>query len=122
MNTQTLPRLAITAGEPAGIGPELIIRLAATPLAANFVAVTDRALLQRAAQRCGQSIELIDDDGSDIAQRTPGQLRVKHMPLGTTETPVGSSYPPNSIASVSRRMTTEITGRSRSVSWIVAVR
>jgi len=94
LNTQTLPRLAITAGEPAGIGPELIIRLAATPLAANFVAVTDRALLQRAAQRCGQSIELIDDDGSDTAQRKPGQLRVHHIPLGATETP-GAPDPAN---------------------------
>jgi len=87
LNTQTLPRLAITAGEPAGIGPELIIRLAATPLAANFVAVTDRALLERAAQRCGQAVELIDDDGGDTTERRPGQLRVQHIPLGATETP-----------------------------------
>ena len=87
MKTQTLPRLAITAGEPAGIGPELVIRLAATPLAANFVAVTDRQLLERAAQRCGQTIELIDDDGGDIAERRPGQLRVRHIALGATETP-----------------------------------
>jgi 4-hydroxythreonine-4-phosphate dehydrogenase len=94
LNTQTLPRLAITAGEPAGIGPELIIRLAATPLAANFVAVTDRTLLQRAAQRCGQSIELIDDDGSDTALRKPGQLRVQHIPLGATEIP-GAPDPAN---------------------------
>jgi 4-hydroxythreonine-4-phosphate dehydrogenase len=94
LNTQTLPRLAITAGEPAGIGPELIIRLAATSLAANFVAVTDRALLERAAKRCGQSIELMDDDGSDIAQRRPGQLRIHHVPLGVPEVP-GSPDPAN---------------------------
>ncbi|AIF46919.1 4-hydroxythreonine-4-phosphate dehydrogenase PdxA [Dyella japonica] len=91
---QTLPRLAITAGEPAGIGPELLIRLAATPLAANFIAVTDRALLERAAARCGQPIELIDDDGSDTAMRRPGQLRVRHVPLGTTEQP-GTPDPAN---------------------------
>ncbi len=57
----SLPRLALTAGEPAGVGPELLIRLAATPLAATLVAVTDRALLQRAAARCGVAVELIDD-------------------------------------------------------------
>jgi 4-hydroxythreonine-4-phosphate dehydrogenase len=91
---QTLPRLAITAGEPAGIGPELLIRLAATPLAANFVAVTDRHLLERAAERCGQAIELIDDDGQDIAERQPGLLRVRHVPLGATETP-GTPDPAN---------------------------
>jgi 4-hydroxythreonine-4-phosphate dehydrogenase len=87
LNTQTLPRLAITAGEPAGIGPELLIRLAATSLAANFVAVTDCDLLRRAAERCGQAVELIDDDGSDITERRPGQLRVRHLPLGAMEVP-----------------------------------
>lgn len=94
MNTQTLPRLAVTAGEPAGIGPELLIQLAATPLAANFVAITDRALLERAAQRCGAAVELIDDDGGDVAERLAGQLRVRHVPLGATEQP-GSPDPAN---------------------------
>lgn len=84
---RTLPRLAVTAGEPAGIGPELLIRLAATPLAANFVAVTDRELLQRAAERCGMSVELIDDDGTSTARRVPGQLRVRHVPLAAVEQP-----------------------------------
>ncbi|WP_266168559.1 4-hydroxythreonine-4-phosphate dehydrogenase PdxA [Dyella subtropica] len=82
-----LPRLAVTAGEPAGIGPELLIRLAATSLAANFVAVTDRALLERAAQRCGATIELTDDDSSPLLQRRPGTLRVQHVPLAATERP-----------------------------------
>lgn len=94
MNAHALPRLAITAGEPAGIGPELLIRLAASPLAANFVAVTDRSLLQRAAKRCGQPVELVDDDGSDITVRLPGQLRVRHIPLGATEQP-GKPDPAN---------------------------
>jgi len=94
LNAHALPRLAITAGEPAGIGPELLIRLAASPLAANFVAVTDRSLLQRAAKRCGQPVELVDDDGSDITVRLPGQLRVRHIPLGATEQP-GKPDPAN---------------------------
>ena len=87
MSTQALPRLAVTAGEPAGVGPELLIRLAATSLAANLVAVTDRNLLERAASRCGAAIELCDDDGSDIAVRPPGTLRVHHVPLGVPEVP-----------------------------------
>jgi 4-hydroxythreonine-4-phosphate dehydrogenase len=82
-----LPRLAVTAGEPAGVGAELLIRLAATPVAANFVAVTDRDLLARAASRCGLVIELVDDDGSQIATRVPGQLRVRHVPLAVAERP-----------------------------------
>lgn len=87
MNSHALPRLAVTAGEPAGIGAELLIRLAATPLAANFVAVTDRNLLLRAAKRCDQTIELLDDDGAPVFARSPGTLRVHHVPLGADEVP-----------------------------------
>ena len=82
-----LPRLALTAGEPAGIGPELLIRLAATPLAADLVAITDRALLERAARRCGLAIELIDDDGSTQTVRRTGTLRLRHLPLAIDEVP-----------------------------------
>jgi 4-hydroxythreonine-4-phosphate dehydrogenase len=82
-----LARLAVTAGEPAGIGPELLIRLAATPLAATLVAITDRQLLQRAAARCGANIVLIDDDGTGEAARRPGTLRVRHTPLAADEMP-----------------------------------
>ncbi len=82
-----LPRLAVTAGEPAGIGPELLIRLAATPLAASLVAITDRQLLERAATRCGVTIELTDDDGSAQTERRPGSLRLRHTPLAITEVP-----------------------------------
>ena len=82
-----LPRLAITAGEPAGVGPELLIRLAASAVPADLIAVTDRALLQRAALRCGTSITLRDDDGGACTQRLPGSLRVHHVPLGVEEQP-----------------------------------
>ncbi|QRN54275.1 4-hydroxythreonine-4-phosphate dehydrogenase PdxA [Dyella caseinilytica] len=87
MNGSALPRLALTAGEPAGVGPELLVRLAATSLAANFVAITDKDLLERAAARCGVAIRLVDDDGGDIDVRPPGSLRVRHIPLVAEETP-----------------------------------
>jgi 4-hydroxythreonine-4-phosphate dehydrogenase len=87
LNYTPLPRLAVTAGEPAGIGPELLIRLAATSLAAGLIAITDRGLLERAAIRCGAVIELIDDDGSPQTQRRPGTLRLRHVPLAVDEVP-----------------------------------
>jgi 4-hydroxythreonine-4-phosphate dehydrogenase len=88
VNTLALPRLALTAGEPAGVGPELLVRLAATSLAANFVAITDRALLERAAMRCGTKLSLIDDDDDrDVEARPPGTLRVRHVPLAIDEVP-----------------------------------
>jgi 4-hydroxythreonine-4-phosphate dehydrogenase len=87
VNACALPRLAVTAGEPAGVGPELLVRLATTPLAASLVAVTDRGLLERAAARCGSAVTLLDDDGSDLAERPPGTLRVRHVPLAVAEAP-----------------------------------
>ena len=40
MNDQAwLPRLAITTGEPAGIGPEIVAALAATDLPADLIAI-----------------------------------------------------------------------------------
>jgi 4-hydroxythreonine-4-phosphate dehydrogenase len=81
-----LPRLALTAGEPAGVGPELLVRLAATPVAAALVAVTDRDLLRRAATRCGVALELHEDDGL-AHPHAPGSLRVRHVPLAVEEQP-----------------------------------
>ena len=80
------PRLALTAGEPAGIGPELLVRLAAMPLPAGLVAITDRALLRRAAVRCGVALDLLDDDGRPHPH-APGSLRVRHVPLAVEERP-----------------------------------
>ena len=77
----------MTAGEPAGVGAELLVRLAASTLAADLVAISDRGLLQRAAARCGTSIELVDDDSSMQTQRRPGTLRLHHVPLATVEIP-----------------------------------
>ncbi len=94
MNGTPLPRLAITAGEPAGIGPELLIRLAATALPACLIAITDRGLLERAAARCGATVALIDDDGSALLQHQPGTLRIRQVALAEREIP-GHPSPAN---------------------------
>lgn len=91
-----LPRLALTAGEPAGIGPELVIKLAATPLAADLVAITDRNLLERAAERCDQAIRLEDYDEQPRHLRAAGSLRVLHVPLRAEEIP-GTPDPRNAF-------------------------
>jgi 4-hydroxythreonine-4-phosphate dehydrogenase len=53
------PVLALTTGEPAGIGPELALSLAAAePLPARVVAVGDPVLLAERAARLGMSVEL----------------------------------------------------------------
>ncbi|WIG56140.1 MAG: 4-hydroxythreonine-4-phosphate dehydrogenase [Rhodanobacteraceae bacterium] len=82
-----LPRLAITSGDPAGVGPELVARLAASPLAADLVAISDSGLLQRAAQRCGIALKLEPDDGEPRNLRAAGSLRVVEVPLRVEEAP-----------------------------------
>ncbi len=82
-----LPRLAITPGEPAGIGPEVIVALAQSTLQADLVVFGDACLLQRAARRAGTTIELSIDDGSPLEHRSPGALRLRPVPLPTVEKP-----------------------------------
>src|SRR6185437_8287186 len=82
-----LPRLAITSGDPAGIGPELVARLAASPLAADLVAISDAGLLERAAQRCGVTLKLEADDGQPRNLRAAGSLRIVDVPLRAEEIP-----------------------------------
>lgn len=48
--TKPLPRIVVTAGEPAGIGPDLCIMLAAQPLNAQLVVIADIDMLQARAQ------------------------------------------------------------------------
>ena len=49
--SHSLPTIAITAGEPAGIGPDLCVMLAHKKLNANIVVIADKAMLKaRAAQ------------------------------------------------------------------------
>lgn len=52
------PRIALTAGEPAGVGPELIARLAAVDVGADLVVIADRALIEQRAADTGCVLEL----------------------------------------------------------------
>ncbi len=77
-----LPRLALTAGEPAGIGAELIAKLAATSMAADLVAIGDPALLESAARAAGIELRMRGYDAGEIVhEREPRSLRVAAMSL-----------------------------------------
>lgn len=54
------PRIALTAGEPAGIGPELIARIAAEDFGADLVVIADRGLIRERARMIGIELELAD--------------------------------------------------------------
>ena len=51
-------RLAVTPGEPAGIGPDLLVRIAQRPQYAQLVAIADPDLLTDRARRLGLDLSL----------------------------------------------------------------
>lgn len=54
----TVPRIAITAGEPAGIGPDIVAMIAQSDWAAELVVIADPELLQDRAQLLGLPLRL----------------------------------------------------------------
>lgn len=80
-----LPTLAVTAGEPAGVGPDLVLRLPAQALPARCVVVADRELLAERAARLGLAVTLADYDPA--RPPAPGALEVLHVPLAAPCTP-----------------------------------
>ena len=75
------PRLAITMGDPAGVGPELCCRVAAEPAvraACEPVVVGSRDLLARVAERLGRTLPATvvepDDLALDAAAVVPGAV------------------------------------------------
>lgn len=74
--------LAITAGEPAGIGPDLCIQIAQQPSALQRVVIADPELLRSRATLLGLPLELTpyDPEALPVAQAA-GQLSVLPVPL-----------------------------------------
>ncbi len=58
-------RLALVAGEPAGIGPELCVMLAQVPQPARLVCYADADTLQRAASALQLPLKLVDPDADN---------------------------------------------------------
>jgi 4-hydroxythreonine-4-phosphate dehydrogenase len=79
-----IPRIALTSGEPAGIGPELCLALAAGELPCELVCLGDRALLEERARTLGLALRLRSYEpapGPARTAHTPGELSIAHLPL-----------------------------------------
>jgi 4-hydroxythreonine-4-phosphate dehydrogenase len=70
--------LVVTAGEPAGVGPELCLTLAHEDLPAEIVVVGDPDTLRSRAKQTGIAITIIELDPSDVGSihADPGELLV----------------------------------------------
>lgn len=71
---QRVPRLALTPGEPAGVGPELVVQLARRGCPAQLVAIADPELLLQASRSVRQPITLFRFDPERREPSKPGEL------------------------------------------------
>jgi 4-hydroxythreonine-4-phosphate dehydrogenase len=73
--------IALTAGEPAGIGPDLCLAVAASERALPLVCLADRELLATRARALGIDCRFTDYRGGVPPERDAGALTVLHVPL-----------------------------------------
>jgi 4-hydroxythreonine-4-phosphate dehydrogenase len=76
-----IPRIALSSGEPAGIGPDLCLAVASQQIDCELVCLGDRELLAERAKLLKLSTALRDYDSSRRAAHAPGTLTVSHQPL-----------------------------------------
>ena len=75
------PVIALSAGEPAGIGPDLCILLAQQPQAENLVVIADAALLAARARQLRLPWRNLPFNAENHAARAAGGLPVIDVPL-----------------------------------------
>ena len=80
-----LPAIAVTSGEPAGIGPELCLRLAERTWPARVVLFGDIEMLRERARRLGAGVRLVPYAASRLA--ASGTVEVAHFPLAVPALP-----------------------------------
>jgi 4-hydroxythreonine-4-phosphate dehydrogenase len=88
-------RIALTPGEPAGIGPDLCVQLAQQQKSANLIVVADPDLLTKRAEQLGLELEIeLFNPSSPITLSASGKLCVLPISLATNSEP-GQLNPDN---------------------------
>ena len=81
-----IKRIAVTAGEPAGIGPDLTLALASEDWPHQLVVIADKNMLAERAELLGLEITLVDYDANQAPQaQQAGSLVVDHIPLAESD-------------------------------------
>ena len=82
------PRLILTCGEPAGIGPDLCIDIAGRAWPCELIVAGDTAVLQARAQQLRRPLSFLPYKPDDArAEHRAGTLRVLHVPVAATVRP-----------------------------------
>ena len=90
-----LPRLAITPGEPAGIGPDIVLTLAQQPIPAKLVVFADPSLLLQRASQLNLTIQLHpfkNDNYTKLNPHQPGHLYVQ--PIAVSQPVISGKLDP----------------------------
>lgn len=83
----SVKRIIVTAGEPAGIGPDLVLALSKENWTHQIVVCADKNLLTQRAQQLGIDVELLDYQAdSAITPQKAGSLVVDHVALTSAVT------------------------------------
>lgn len=82
-----VPRLLITAGEPAGIGPDLVLKLTQEAINSTIVVVADADMLGKRAKQLGLSVALEPYTKQEDSELKAGKLYVWHVPLNVPASP-----------------------------------
>jgi len=79
------PVIAVTSGEPAGVGPELCLRLAEKRFPARLVVLADHELMRARAAQTRSTVRLREWGPAVLPE--PGVLDLIHVPLGVASVP-----------------------------------
>ena len=83
-----LPRLILTCGEPAGIGPDLCIDIAGRAWPCELIVAGDTEVLQARAQQLRRPLSFLPYKPDDVpAEHRAGTLRVLHVPVAAPVRP-----------------------------------
>ncbi len=103
-----VPTFALTAGEPAGIGPDLCVQLAQQALPCKLIVIADRDLILERARLLKLPLTILDGTSANITRHQAGSLHVLHIPLNVSSVP--GKLDPNNAGYVLDTLKQAVTG------------
>ena len=80
-------RIAVTPGEPSGIGPDLLIKFIQKPLDFELVAYVDPALLESRAKRLNLPLRILEATKGEPRASKRSEISIKPIPLKASVVP-----------------------------------
>lgn len=105
-----IPRIAITSGEPAGIGLDLCVLLAYQAIAAEIIIIADPTALAGRAEQLGLLIQTNSFDKNKAPQVHAGDGSITLIPIKTKEGVLAGQLNPSNGAYVIEMLSTATDG------------